>query len=177
MKKGISNILVLVLVLINLILTAILMFTVLPQTNKTNKLIDKICEIVDLDVGEGSGNGSEDTVTVADLESVPVLFGTGEGASPKTTITVMSTDGKAHHMQIGVIINLNTKHKDYNEDNRKLIDSAMSNISSTITSIVSDYEYTEISRENMAADILQALRTLFGSEFIYSIEFDQWVIT
>ncbi len=42
MKKGMSNIFVLVLVLVNLILTIVLVFTFVPSINKTNNLVNKI---------------------------------------------------------------------------------------------------------------------------------------
>ena len=182
MKKGMSNILVLVLALVNLILTAVLIFTVVPSVNKTNKLIDKICQIVDLNVGENSGNSSDDVVTLADLDSRVVKFGTGEDAPTEATITLKSNDigetgsQKSHHMKIGVVLNLNKKHEDYTAENIKLIDTAMTNIGSTITSVVSDYTYSEVSREKMEADILKALRDLFSSDFIYSVEFNVWQV-
>ena len=50
MKKGISNIIVLALVIVNLVLTVILVFTFLPSIKKTNNLVTKICDIVDLEV-------------------------------------------------------------------------------------------------------------------------------
>ncbi len=184
MKKGMSNILVLVLALVNLILTAVLIFTVVPSVNKTNKLIDKICQIVDLNVGENSGNSSDDVVTLADLDSRVVKFGTGEDAPTEATITLKSDDigetgsgsQKAHHIKIGVVLNLNKKHEDYTAENIKLIDTAMTNIGSTITSVISDYTYSEVSREKMEADILKALRDLFNSDFIYSVEFNVWQV-
>lgn len=177
MKKGMSNIFVLVLALVNLILTVILVFTFVPAINKTNRLVDKICEIVDLNVGDNSGSNG-DAVTVSDLDSRAVKFGVGEDALSEATITLKKSEepnAKAHHMKIGVIINLNKKHKDYAE-NSKLIDSAMTNIGSTIISVMSDYTYAEVDREKMETDILQALRTLFNSDFIYSVEFSQWQV-
>ncbi len=176
MKKGMSNIFVLVLVLVNLILTIVLVFTFVPSINKTNNLVNKICEIVDLNVGDNNGNNG-DAITVADLDSRAVKFGTGEDAPSEITITLASSeeDKKAHHMKIGVILNLNKKHKDYAE-NSKMIDTTMTNIGSTIVSVVSDYKYADVDREKMEADILQALRELFNSDFIYSVEFSQWQV-
>lgn len=173
MKKGMSNIVVLVLVLVNLILTVVLVFTFVPSINRTNNLVNKICEIIDLNVGDNN-NVNGDEITLADLDSRAVRFGAGEDAPTEITVTLTTgDDGKPHHMKLGVILNLNKKHKDYAE-NSKLIDSAMSNIGSTIVSVVSDYTYAEINREKMEDDILQALRTLFNSDFIYSVEFSQW---
>ena len=46
MKKGISNIIVLALVIVNLVLTVILVFTFLPSIKKTNNLVTKFCIMV-----------------------------------------------------------------------------------------------------------------------------------
>ena len=62
MKKGISNIIVLALVIVNLVLTVILVFTFLPSIKKTNNLVTKICDMVDLEVGADS-NKQEVTVS------------------------------------------------------------------------------------------------------------------
>ena len=44
------SVIILALVFANFVLTAILMFTVIPQTKKANNLIDQICEAVSLDL-------------------------------------------------------------------------------------------------------------------------------
>ena len=43
MKKNLISVLILALVFANFVLTAILMFTVLPETQKANTLIEKVC--------------------------------------------------------------------------------------------------------------------------------------
>lgn len=43
MKKNLMSVLILALVVANLILTAILMISVVPQTKKANELINKVC--------------------------------------------------------------------------------------------------------------------------------------
>ena len=98
MKKGISNIIVLALVIVNLVLTVILVFTFLPSIKKTNNLVTKICDMVDLEVGADS---NKQEVTVSDLTSVTVLFG------EDTTNVVNLTNGKL--AKFGATINLNTK--------------------------------------------------------------------
>ena len=42
MKKNLITVIILALVLANLILTAILVFTIIPQTKKSNQLIDQV---------------------------------------------------------------------------------------------------------------------------------------
>ena len=49
MKKNLISVLILALVFANFVLTAILMFTVLPETQKANTLIEKVCSAIDLE--------------------------------------------------------------------------------------------------------------------------------
>ena len=42
MKKNLMSVIIMALVLANLILTAILAFTIIPQTRKSNQLIDEV---------------------------------------------------------------------------------------------------------------------------------------
>lgn len=53
MKKSMLNVITLALVLINLVLTVILTFSIVSTTKKTDNLITKVAEIIDLDVGGG----------------------------------------------------------------------------------------------------------------------------
>ena len=53
MKKNLMTVIILALVLVNLVLTAILAFTIIPQTRKSNQLIDKIASAIDLELEDG----------------------------------------------------------------------------------------------------------------------------
>ena len=46
MKKSLLQIITLTLVVVNLILSALLIFTCMPAISKTGKLVDRICEIM-----------------------------------------------------------------------------------------------------------------------------------
>ena len=48
MKKSMLNVITLALVLVNLVLTVILTFSLVSTNNKTNKLVTKVSEIIDL---------------------------------------------------------------------------------------------------------------------------------
>ena len=49
MKKSMLNVITLALVLINLVLTVLLTFSLVSTNNRTNNLIKKVGEIIDLD--------------------------------------------------------------------------------------------------------------------------------
>lgn len=50
MKKSMLNVIILALVLVNLVLTVILTFSLVSTNKKTNSLINKVAQIIDLDV-------------------------------------------------------------------------------------------------------------------------------
>ena len=58
MKKNLMSVLILALVVANLVLTAILMISVVPQTKKANQLITKVCSAIDLELEGGKDNSS-----------------------------------------------------------------------------------------------------------------------
>ena len=49
MKKGLINIILLVLAITNVILTAIMVFAIVPAMNSTNNLVSKVASAIDLE--------------------------------------------------------------------------------------------------------------------------------
>lgn len=50
MKKNLLAVIILALVLVNLILTAVLVFSIIPQTKKSNELIDQVCAAINIEL-------------------------------------------------------------------------------------------------------------------------------
>ena len=50
MKKNILTIVIMAASIINLILSAVLIFSVMPTMNKTSNLIDKVSSVIDLEI-------------------------------------------------------------------------------------------------------------------------------
>lgn len=105
MKKNLMTVIILALVLVNLVLTAILAFTIIPQTRKSNQLIDKIASAIDLELEDGS---SKDTaaVPVEDIEVYDIEASFTVNLSP-------SGDGKDHVAVFSIGLSLNTKSDGY----------------------------------------------------------------
>ena len=70
MKKSMLNVITLALVLINLVLTVLLTFSLVSTNNRTNNLIKKVGEIIDLDAAGNAANGSQtgSAVNIDDIE-------------------------------------------------------------------------------------------------------------
>ena len=110
MKKGMINFVILALVLVNLVLSVILVFTFVPAVSKTNNLVDKIAKIVDLNVsGDSTENGAP---SAEDTEYVQVKFSDDE-TSQVFTLKQGTSDSKVHYLKLSVTIKLDKRQSDY----------------------------------------------------------------
>lgn len=168
MKKNLMSVVILALVLANLILTAVLTISVLPQTRKANELIAKVCAAIDLDL---EGGGSEATVNVP-LEQVETYsLNNGENM----TINLKpAEDGVEHFVLMQVTLGINKKDKDYKKygASEKLADKE-GMMRDQIYSVVGKHTVDEM-RDDRAAiqgELLSALQGMFDSEFIVSVSY------
>lgn len=170
-KKSILQIITLALVVVNLVLTVILAFTCMPAISKTSNLVNKVCEIIDLDVTGSSGEST--TVAVENLEEVQVTFSSETDATINLKTDV---DGKSHVILLGVTLVVDKSHPDY-KTKRATIDTAMSLINNRIIDVISKYTMTEAQNNKIEIrkEILGQIQELFDSDFIYDISFTQFV--
>ena len=171
MKKSLLQIITLTLVVINLVLTAVLALTCMPAITKTGNLVDKVCEIIDLDVTGASGEN--ETVAVENLEEVAVTF---SGKTEATINLTADVDGKNHVILLGVTLVIDKSHEDY-KSKRTTVDSAMSLINNKIIDVVSKYTMAEVqnNKSELRKELLGEIQNIFSSEFIYDITFNQFI--
>lgn len=173
MKKGMINIFILSLMLVNLVLSVVIVFTFVPTMKKTSKLIDKVYKIVDLDVnGEGKG---ESNVSIEDLEYVQITFSDGKNDQ---VFTLKQNGSKPSLIKLGVTLAVNTKHEDY-KTKMSTLNASMTYIGGQIGDIMLEYSASEANsnKRNIEKRVLKMLRELLESDFIYDVSFPQYVIS
>ena len=171
MKKSTLNVITLALVLINLVLTVILTFSLVSTNNKTNKLISKVAEIIDLDVA-GADTGDKGTSSSSGLDDITYVDVTNNDSKD---IMISYTDGgKTHYAIMNVSLGLNTKAKDY-ESVKTQVESAMSMIDSTLMGVIRGFDSTT-PQADMEKAATNAVRELFASDTVYSVSFTQYVV-
>lgn len=164
MKKNLMSVLILALVLANLILTAILMISVVPQSKKANELINKVCSAIDLELESGKAEGEID-VPMSQIEEVKIAEG------EKMTINLKNTDGKDHYVMMSVSLALDTKHEDY--EDATVISEKEGIIKDEINKIVSSHSIEDMRKDTAGIqnEILKKLRKMYDSDFIVSVVF------
>lgn len=175
MKKSMLNVITLALVLINLVLTVILTFSLVSTNNKTNNLITKVAQIIDLDVGGISADGTSgnNVYNIDDLSGVEVLSG------DSNSITVTYTEnGKTRYAVIkGVTIYLNKKAKDYTTK-AESVNNGMNFIASCITNEALKYDSSTIvaSKQTIEENLLKTLQSQFQTQTICKVTISQILV-
>lgn len=168
MKKNLMSVIILALVLANLILTAVLAFTIIPQTKKSNELIDQVCAAINIEL-EGGQNKDSSAIPIEDVEVFNI--------TDSFTVNLASSgDGKKHLAVFSVGLSMNTKSEGYKTyGGAEGLTEKETIIRSEINSIVSSYTLDEFNAESqkaVKAEILEAMQDMFGGQdFIVAVNF------
>ena len=163
MKKSMLNVIILALVLVNLVLTVILTFSLVSTNKKTNSLINKVAQIIDLDVAGGVSNNNSSTGS--GIENVSYI---DIKNNDSTDIIVSYVDnGKTRYAVLSVSVGLNSKAKDYSTVSTS-VDNGMKVLVNKITNEANKYTYSTISA-NKSTDLLKEFQELFKTETIQSV--------
>lgn len=163
MKKNIFSIIVIVLLVVDLVLTAIMLFAVLPNTTKTNDLIAKVAAAIDLEIEE-----EKTDISIYDLETYSF-----EEGDLYITLKKDETDKKDRYAIIkGVTIHLNTSVKDF-DSVKEVVVSNDNKMKDVITTVYSEYtkEEAQLQKDRIKAEILLQFEEIFESKIVHDISF------
>jgi len=167
MKRNLMTVIILVLLVLNLVLTGIMMFSTVSANRKTIALVDDIATILDLELsGVSADEQSEETVvSVADSEIYDI-------ADSMTVSLKQSADGSEHYALVEVSFSINKNDPDYKEYNPMLAEKE-SKIKSEIISVIGSYTKEEAMNNipGLQAAILKRVQDMFGSKFVYEAYF------
>ena len=166
MKKNLLTVLILALLIVNIVLTSVMMFSVMGTNKQTAKLVANIATVLDLELTQPGEEETKQPVSLADTE---VYNLTGSMTIP------LATDGdKPAYLMFDVALSMNTKHADYKTYGATIGDRE-SLIKDAITSVVTEHT-ASVCRNNfdgLNAEILEAIQELFDSDFIYNVAISQ----
>lgn len=167
MKKNLMSVIILALVVVNLVLTAILMFAIYPQSKNANVLIEKVCQAIQLDLHSGAATG---------LGNLPIdqitTYAVSEGADMTINLT-KGEDGKGHYAVIAVSLSLNNQSDVYKSSTTTILSEKEAIIKDTINDIVCKYTKEQFNSEKdvVKKEILKALQATFGADYVVGVSF------
>ncbi|MBE5950142.1 MAG: hypothetical protein E7260_00965 [Lachnospiraceae bacterium] len=165
MKKNILAIVILAATIVNITLSAIMLFTVVPKAQRTDALIQKIVAILNLEL---------ENPDASDYAEIPFEDRETYAITERQTINLSRIEGDSKNRYAFVYITLliNNKSDDYKTIQPKLAEYERIVISK-VSDQVSTYTIETIigSKEEICDKVLEALRTEFGSaDFLIDVD-------
>ena len=163
MKKNLMTVVILALVFANFVLTAIMMFTIVPTTQKANELITKVCEAIDLELNSGAATG---------LSNLPIdqIATYNVSSGEKMTVNLAGGDNYA---LVAVALSVNKESERYKEATTEILTEQEAIIKNTINQIIRQYtkdEFLENTQE-VQDEICKSLQKTYGVDYIVGVNF------
>lgn len=176
MKKNMLTVIILALLIVNIAMTAIMMFTVIPANKKTMTLVSDISGAIKLDsagtaAGDGSEGGSASAVSLADSETYSV-------ADQQTFQLKKGTDGKDHYVVAKIAILMNKKDEGYATYGADIATKEPL-ILNALSETVGGYTYDDVEalgQSGLQDAALEKIQALFGSKFIYQVALSGYIV-
>ncbi len=168
MKKGLLNIILVVLVVMNLVLTGIIVFAVVPAMNNTTNLVKKVAEAIDLSKEDEKASDTDVGIDQTELYNF----------SDKLTVPLQKgSDGKDKYVVVSVTLTLNKEGSGYSQYKDKL-SSYETLMKSEVSSVLMKYNSDQVIsiQDQILNEILQRLQAMFDdTKFIYKVAFSSCV--
>jgi len=165
MKKNLISIAILALLIVNLVLTGIMMFSVTSTNKKTAALVTDIAKAINLELEDGtSAEEGEAAISIADIATYTIA----DMTIPLRT----GEDGKDHYAMVSVALSMNTQSDDYATYGADIA-TKEDLIKGQINSVISQYTVEEAKANSTAIcqEILGRIQQLYNSEFIFDVTF------
>ncbi len=165
MKKNLLSILILALLIVNIVLTSIMMFSTVSASKKTTELVTDIASVLNLEIG-GTGEGGVREVPLSQTETYNI---------PELTVALRSDEGEgAHYCLVNIVLSMDTKADGYKDfGSAESMAKYETLISSEINTIIGSYSIDELravsAKEEVRAKILESVQRMFDSDFIYNV--------
>ncbi|MBE5879470.1 MAG: hypothetical protein E7288_05790 [Lachnospiraceae bacterium] len=165
MKKNFLSILILGCTLINIVLSAVTMFSVVTTNRETGKIIGSVADILAVKL-DAAGDSEHKEIPIEEIAmySIPESM----------TVELKSdADGTSHFCMVSVCFSMDTKHKDYKKYGETIGTNELI-FRSIIVEVFREYTITEAraSQEEIANDILARVQDKYqGSDFIFEVSF------
>ena len=173
MKKSLLTVITFVLVLINLALTGVITFVLVPYVSSANNLVSSVATAIDLDQKAGAATDGSGGASAYDIEDIEV-YDLSSGDDKGMTINLKKgSDGKDHYAVLKISLSINTKSDGYKKY-METLDAKKSLITTEINNIVSQYTVDELrdNQQDVQNEILKKLQSMFGyDDFIVGVGF------
>lgn len=170
MKKNIFSVIITALTVINVVLTAIMFFVMLPAFQKTNNLMSQVASVLNLELDADGDAGSEEDYSLKDLESVVVDFGEQQTLNLK-----QGSDTDSHYaLWNGYTLSVYKKADDY-KDVSKILTNNQAEITDIIRSVIQSHTAEDISQDQIQKEALEKVNEHLDSKAVKKVMLDNFM--
>lgn len=172
MKKSLLTVLTFALVLINLVLTGLMAFQIIPEVKNVNALISKVSSAMDLDMKVANAANGNSTVPLENLATYAI--------SDSMNINLKDEgDGKQHFASLQLTLYLDSTSDAYSKYSSELSSESTTKkydgrIKDIVFQVVQQYTVEEMQNDSdqVKSDIKDALNEYFGAQnFVVDVAF------
>ena len=155
MKKNILTIVIMAASLINVVLSAVLIFTVMPAMNKTSNLVDKVASVIDLEIEDA--NAEDQEWTVDDLVAYQKTY----EATVNINLKKDAGEDANHYAQLsGFSVSFNT-----NSTNDIYVDDI-------VKETIANYTVSTIDQTKVKAEIVKKIQEKYNTKAVVVVSLD-----
>ena len=165
MKKNLMSVIILALLIVNIVLTAVMLFSVTSTNKATADLIVRISGAMDMELSSADGTAFQPAVPIENVVSYDI-------ADTMTIRLKQDEDGTEHYIMVAITLSMDKEHDDYKTYGEK-VSERESLIKSEIISVVGQYTMAEAQADEagLKQAILEKIQSMYGSDFIYKVDF------
>ncbi|MBD5550748.1 MAG: flagellar basal body-associated FliL family protein [Lachnospiraceae bacterium] len=165
MKKNLISVIILALLIVNIGLTAVMLFSVTSTNKATADMVMRISGAMDMELSSVDGTAFKPAVAIENVVPYDI-------ADTMTIRLKQGEDGKDHYIMVAITFSMDKEHDDYKEYGDSLGERE-SLIKSEIISVVGQYtlEEAQADEDGLKQAILERIQNMFGSDFIYKVDF------
>ena len=162
MKKNLMSVIILALLIVNIALTAVMLFSVTSTNKATADVIARISGAMDMELSSADGSAFKPQIPIENIASYDIA----------DTMTIRLKPGEDEYIMAAITLSMDTEHEDYKTYGAGL-EERESLIKSEIISVVGEYtlEEAQADEEGLRQAILERIQNMFGSDFIFKVDF------
>lgn len=171
MKKNIFSVIITALTVINVVLTAVMFFVMLPTFQKTNTLITQVASVLNLELNGDVSADPDANYSFEDMKPITVDFGDKDA----TFNMAKSADGKDHYALLsGYNLYLNEKADDY-DDISKMLTEDQTQITGIITNVIQSHTSEDGEQAVIEKEALEKIQELLDSKVAVKLNLNGYV--
>lgn len=167
MKKNILTIIILALAFVNVILTALVVFVIVPTSNKTNKLISQVASVIELELESEAGGEGSNQIDVNNIDTSFII------EQALTMNLKKSPDGSEHFaMMDSISFSMDKSNKDYETYKDTMVDKR-DIFTEMVRSVMLQYTLDQVydHQSDIKTEVLNKIHNYYKSDFIIDISF------